>query len=580
MLPPRFEECARAGSALEQMVSRALVDRVPDPTSGPRGDELPRSVVWGDRVAAAGLMALGVALGASQLVHGAYNEATWAPIALGGLGLIVALAVAAPRPPPMALLAPVLGLWLWSLVSSAWSDSTDAAHVAANRWLLYAAAIVVLSWALAGDHRRSTVLLTSAAAGVLGVAVWMLAQMLSGHGPSLFLGTRLNDPLGYVNGQAGYLLVAAWPCLALAEHRGSKASAAIAGVGMAGFVVLLGLGLLSQSRSWAVALVAAVVVLEAAVPGRRRRAAALLLAGATIVALYAPLADVWRHPSPVTGVATVEATRNAAVAIVAGAIAAGAVWAVALLALRRLAPAGSSARVRVRRLASGAVAALAVVAAVAIGMSAGAIGHRIDSQYHAFVHLSTASGGTRLLAGTGNRYDYWRVAAAEFRSAPLGGVGAGNYPAPYYLHRKTTEAITQPHSIELQTLAELGAVGFVLLAAFLVAVAVGLHRTARAGRDDLLARGVAVAAGGTFTVWLVQTSVDWMHLIPGLTAIALAAAVALVSRPPSPSASLTGRARIAATAAAVAIAIAGTITIAPARIVGARGGVRSARARA
>jgi hypothetical protein len=87
---------------------------------------------------------------------------------------------------------------------------------------------------------------------------------------------------------------------------------------------------------------------------------------------------------------------------------------------------------------------LAAVAAVAIGMSAGAIGHRIDSQYHAFVHLSTASGGTRLFAGTGNRYDYWRVAAAEFRSAPLGGVGAGNYPAPYYLHRKTTEAITQP----------------------------------------------------------------------------------------------------------------------------------------
>jgi Flp pilus assembly protein TadD len=66
-----------------------------------------------------------------------------------------------------------------------------------------------------------------------------------------------------------------------------------------------------------------------------------------------------------------------------------------------------------------------------------------------------------------------------------------------------------------------------------------------------------------FTVWLVQTSVDWMYLIPGSTAMALAAAVALVSRRPAASASLGGRSRIAAIVAAAAIAIAGTVTIAP-----------------
>ena len=82
----------------------------------------------------------------------------------------------------MALLAPLLGLWLWSLLSAGWGDSTDAAHVAADRWLLYAAAIVVLGWALARDRRRAVVLLTSAAAGVLVVAAWMLARMLDGNG--------------------------------------------------------------------------------------------------------------------------------------------------------------------------------------------------------------------------------------------------------------------------------------------------------------------------------------------------------------------------------------------------------------
>ena len=546
------------------MAPGALVDPVPvSPRRTAPDHEVTRLTVWGDRIAAVGLATLGVALGVSQLVHGVYDETAWAPIALGALGLVVALGVAAPRRPPLALLAPVLGSWLWSLVSSGWSDSIDAAHVAADRWLLYAAAIVVLSWALGGDRRRATVLLTCFSAGVLGVAVWMLARMLAGDGMSLFLGTRLNDPLGYVNGQAGYLLAAAWPCLALAEHRGSRASAAIAGIGMAALVALLGLGLLCQSRSWEVALAVAVVVLEAAVPGRRRRTAALLLAGATLAAIYAPLAGVWRHPNPVTGLVTADATRHAAAAIVAGAIAAGLVWAVVVLSLHCFAPAGSSARARVRRLASAVLAALGLAAAVAIGVGGGAIANQIHSQYEAFVRLSPASGGSRLVSGAGNRYDYWRVALIEFRSAPFTGVGAGNYDAGYYLHRRTTEAITQPHSLELQTLAELGLVGAGLLVAFLGAVAVGLRASARAARHDLLARGMAVAAGGTFTGWLVQASVDWVNLIPGLTAIALASAVALVSPTASGSAALAGRGRIAAIVAAVAIAIAGTVMIAP-----------------
>lgn len=537
---------------------RLRTHRVPSRDSDPTG-----AATWSDRIAAAGLAILGAAFGVSQLVHGAYNETVWAPIALGALGLVVALAAATPRAPPLPLLAPIVGLWLWSLISSAWSDSTDAAHIAASRWLLYSAAIVVLSWAVSQDRRRAGVLLTSASAGVLGVTAWMLIRMLSGHGPSLFLGTRLNDPLGYVNGQAGYLLAAAWPCLALAEHRGSKASPTIAGAGMAGLVVLLGVGLLCQSRSWEVAVAGAIVVLEIAVPGRRRRAAALLLAAASIAAIYAPLSRVWREPSGATGLVTAGTTRDAAAAILLGAIASGVTWAAAVQVLHRLAPAGSQTRRRVRRLATGVFVALGLAIAVAIGLRAGAIGHRIRDQYEAFVHLSTGAGGTRLFSGAGNRYDYWRVAVEEFRSAPVGGVGAGNYDAGYYLHRRTTEAITQPHSLELQTLAELGLVGGLLLAAFLAAVAIGLRRTARAARHDLLARGVAVAAAGTFTVWLVQSSVDWMHLIPGLTAMALAAAVALASGPESRNPALTGRKRIAAIAAAGAIAVAGTVTIAP-----------------
>ena len=75
---------------------------------------------------------------------------------------------------------------------------------------------------------------------------------------------------------------------------------------------------------------------------------------------------------------------------------------------------------------------------------------------------------------------------------------------------------------------ELGLVGRRAAAPFLAAVGFGFARRARAARVDLRARGLAVAAGGAFAVWLVQTSVDWLHLIPGVTGIVLCSAAVLV----------------------------------------------------
>ena len=153
----------------------------------------------------------------------------------------------------------------------------------------------------------------------------------------------------------------------------------------------------------------------------------------------------------------------------------------------------------------------------------------VRDEYRAFTELGAQSDSTsRFTSGGGNRYDYWRVALDQFADNPIRGVGAGNYDRTYFLERRTTEDIRQAHSIELQTLGELGIVGGALLAVFLVAIAVGFGRRAREAKNDLRARGLAVAAGGTFAVWLVHTSVDWLHLIPGLTGIALCSAAVLV----------------------------------------------------
>ena len=44
-------------------------------------------------------------------------------------------------------------------------------------------------------------LIALAASGVLAVALYVLTTMILGDGPGLFLERRLNDPVGYVNGE-------------------------------------------------------------------------------------------------------------------------------------------------------------------------------------------------------------------------------------------------------------------------------------------------------------------------------------------------------------------------------------------
>jgi hypothetical protein len=527
-----------------------------------RGDSPAKANGRGEWAVQAGLTLIGALFGLSQFVHGAYNEATWSPIALGALALGLGLTVGAPRRPPLAALVPLLGLWLWSLLSSGWADSPEAAHTAANLWLLYAAALACIWWAVGNDRRRALALLRGASVGVLCVAGWILLRMLAGDGPALFYRTRLTYPLGYADGQAGFMLLALWPCLALAERRGSRTAAVLAGAGLGGVVVLVGVALLSQSRSWAVGLIAVTVFMLAALPGRRRRLAAVLLVGAAIGSAYTWLSNVNHHPNPLSGLPSSTSTRSAAVAIVLAAVLAALAWGFAVVALERLAPVGSEARRRLVTFTRIALSAVGLVAILAIGIKAGAIADRIHSQYESFVSLAKPS-GLRLISGGGDRYDYWRVAVLEFRSEPIRGVGAGNFEWDYYLHRRTDETVTQPHSLELQTLGELGTVGFLLLAAFVVAVAIGLRRSTRAARAGPEACAVAIAAGGAFLAWLVQTSIDWLHLIPGVTAIALVAAVALLVRSDERIPALAGRARVLGIAAAAALAVAGAVTIAP-----------------
>jgi hypothetical protein len=217
-------------------------------------------------------------------------------------------------------------------------------------------------------------------------------------------------------------------------------------------------------------------------------------------------------------------------ASLAGGLVAGLIWTLACFAMAAVARQSSSTGRTMRGIS---IAAITVITLIGVAGAFANPGQRIDqvqNQYETFTSLqSTVSeGGSRLASGGGNRYDYWRVAVKQFETHPINGVGAGNYNSTYYQERSTSEDIQQAHSIELQALGELGLVGGLALSAFLGAVSFGFWRTARGSRYQRANPAIAVAAGGTFMVWFFQTSVDWMHLIPGLTGIALCAAAALL----------------------------------------------------
>src|SRR5205823_10645171 len=101
----------------------------------------------------------------------------------------------------------------------------------------------------------------------------------------------------------------------------------------------------------------------------------------------------------------------------------------------------------------------------------------------------------------------------------------------YYVQRKTTDDVRQPHSIEMQALAELGILGALGLGAFVVAVGLGTIRHLRARARAPADLAVLTAAIGIFSAWLAHSSVDWSHLVPGATGVALLAAAYLVTAP-------------------------------------------------
>src|SRR5919202_1418654 len=116
-------------------------------------------------------------------------------------------------------------------------------------------------------------------------------------------------------------------------------------------------------------------------------------------------------------------------------------------------------------------------------------------------------GLARTLVGE-NRPHYWHVAWHEVELNPALGSGAGTFERYWLLYRPVGSFARDAHSLNLETLAELGPIGLVLLLA-----ALGLPLLLLRGRRDPM---LATAAAG-YVAYLIHTGVDWDWELPAVT---------------------------------------------------------------
>jgi hypothetical protein len=413
-------------------------------------------------------------------------------------GVVALLVVRRPRRPAAATVAAVAGLALlvaWVAASQDQAPLGDPAGADLQRDALYLGALLAAILAVR-DRATLRALEPALAAGILAVVAYGLAgRLLPGLVEQRFgasAGGRLDQPLTYWNAMGALAAIGFVLCARItgdATRTRSLRTAAIAAAAPMGLALYM-----TYSRGAVGALAAGLVVLLLVMPTwQQLRAAVIAMEGAAVAAIAASRLDSLKTPAPSAG--------DGAVLL--------AVLLVAMLgaaALHRRAErdgrAGPLPRPRWAAATGWALAAALAAAPFVIAVAS----ERGTPSTPAF-----GASAARLGSTGSNRYAYWRVAVDTWLDHPMEGAGPASFRVEWLARRPFAETVRDAHSLELETLAELGLVGLGCLALLFGGVASALRRLGGA------AAGPAAALG----VWAVHSSVDWDWEMPALTLVAI-----------------------------------------------------------
>jgi hypothetical protein len=434
-------------------------------------------------LSAVGVFALVAALGFDE---GGYAATAWGwsvVVAFGVLAVLIVRGVGRPRPAALALVAALAALVAWTAASISWSSHVSASILEVQRSILYLGAASLFVLAAPGP---------ALPAGVLGAVA-----LLSAYGLLEFeAGERLIEPIGYANGMA---ILAVIGLLLSVGFSARAARASTVGAAAAASPMLAATLYFTFGRGAWLALAAGLVLGVAVGPARLELAA-------TALALAVPSA-----------LAVLAGNRLGASASFTGVLVLLSLIAAAIPFALRLSAGTYRPSPAVRRVFAGALVALPVLVAAAALVRLGGPDGAYDS-FRAAPTPTHGDPGSRVFSLSGsNRADYWAVAWRSYEDHPALGAGAGTYARTWLRERPLPKPVIDAHSLYLETLAELGPIGLLLLVLALAApfAARRTHWTP-----------VALAP---YTAFLAHAAQDWDWELPAVTVAALACGVAPIA---------------------------------------------------
>ena len=447
-------------------------------------------------------------------------------IAATALALALAARAAGARRPltglglPAAVVSCGLALFvIWTLLSATWSGAPGRALVEADRALLYLLAFVLFASFPSSPRNLGSLLRWTA----LGIGVVCTIALVTRLAPDVWPiepnvhDERLSYPLTYWNALGLLAALGTVFCLHLttAKYERPWTKAAAAGA----IPVLAATLLLTFSRGAVVVAVLGLIgYLLLARPGSAWIGLAAVAPPTAIALAVAYAAELVASPDYTQPAAVAQGHRAALVIGICVLASAG-----LRLALHALEHPIARAVERLPGRGRAVAAATALVALVALSLVAplaDAPGY-VQRQYETFVEgEALPSGGElrgRLTSASSNgRLDHWEVALGRFRDAPVGGDGAGTYRLSWAEHRPGVLVVNDAHSLYLEVLGELGAVGLLLIVVVIGTLMASLVRRALAARRREGPGEYAVLCAAT-AMWALHAGIDWDWELPAVT---------------------------------------------------------------
>jgi hypothetical protein len=336
---------------------------------------------------------------------------------------------------------------------------------------------------------------------------------------------RLSWPLNYWNGLGALAAMGIPLLLSLA---GSARSLLARAAAVAGLPLLVLCEYLTFSRGGAIAVAVALVVFLLFAGERLDKLASALVgaAGGAILVLGAHHRQALENGF--TGHLAVLQGRSLLVAVVVTCLGAGLAQAGIAFAARH-----GTSPLQISRRTARIGLAVTLVALVAIGLGVGGAS-RLQHAWRDFKSTSgtgvTGNFAARYGSLAGNdRYQYWQVAVHQGAGHRLAGTGPGTFQLLWDPHASLYSPVLDAHSLYVQTLAEVGVVGLVLLVAFFL-VLLGCAVRATMTRDQA-ARTRAASALAALVAFLVSAAVEWVWQLPVLPVVFMLLAAAVLAPP-------------------------------------------------